>query len=101
MITDCGSFLVEYGITYKPVIHLVSKELDNSYRAPFSDLYASYYQVRNIEEMLDVFKLVIEERKDPERDRRHRAVSQVLALDGSCAGENILRYLDDLFNRAG
>ena len=70
IITDCGSFLTEYGSTGRPVIHLICAENTYTMTPLIEKLYATYYRVHNFGEMYETFKLVLEERKDPLRESR-------------------------------
>ena len=92
MITDCGSFLTEYGITGHPLIHLISPK--NKYRpAPtFARLYDTYYQVRDLDEMRHIFHVVLEKRSDPKRCNRIGALAGITGVLQN-SGERIAGYL--------
>jgi hypothetical protein len=92
MITDCGSFLSEYGATERPIIHLISS--DNKYKPLLSltGLYDTYYKVHNTNELITTLKMVIERREDPMRERRVEALKST-GMIGVNASEEIIRHL--------
>jgi len=92
LITDCGSFLTEYGSTGRPLIHLICSKNCRIPVPPLKRLFDSYYQVRNLDEMNDVFRIVLEEEKDPKRESRLDAVKKAGIADVN-ASENIVNYL--------
>lgn len=98
MITDCGSFLSEFGSMGKPVIHLKSKRNPRTPIALTKVLYDTYYQVHDLDDMYAMFKLVIEERRDPKRAERLEAAGKV-GLFGVNASENIVNYLKEILCR--
>lgn len=99
MITDCGSFLSEYGATGKPIIHLVSARNKIVPPKKLADVYDKYYKVHNLNEMYRQFKLVLEERKDPMMEDRHKALA-LAALCQTNAAENIVEYFVSIFEMA-
>jgi hypothetical protein len=92
MITDCGSFLSEYGATERPIIHLISS--DNKYKplSSLTGLYDTYYKVHNTNELITTLKMVIERREDPMRERRVEALKST-GMIGVNASEEIIRHL--------
>lgn len=98
MITDCGSFLTEFGATGKPVIHLKSTRNPRTPIPLMKGLYDTYYQVNNLDEMYVAFKLLIEEGRDPNHYQRLTAVKKS-GLCGTNASANIVNYLKEVFGR--
>ena len=92
MITDCGSFLSEYGATERPIIHLISS--DNKYKplSSLTGLYDTYYKVHNTNELITTLKMVIDRREDPMRERRVEALKST-GMIGVNASEEIIRHL--------
>jgi hypothetical protein len=92
MITDCGSFLSEYGATKRPIIHLISA--DNTYKPISSliDLYDTYYKVHNISELGNTLRMVIEQGEDPMRERRVEALKST-GMIGFNASNAIIGHL--------
>lgn len=92
MITDCGSFLSEFGATKKPIIHLINPE--NNLEMP--DLYDTYYKVHNLDELTDTLYEVLEKGNDYKRDTRIKAVEKA-NLSGQYAAKNIMEFFDKEF----
>ena len=93
MITDSESFLYEYPATGRSLIHLVFKDDDLSGNLPgLRPLLKSYYRVDNEADMLDTFKMVLEDGKDPKRDER-LALLKEAGIVGVNAANNILECL--------
>lgn len=98
IITDCGSFLTEYGATGKPVIHLICAR---NLMTPISltkMVYDTYYKAHNLDEMYATFKSVLEDRQDPNKGVRLAAVTNA-GFSGMNASENIVCYIKSLFDR--
>ena len=92
MITDCGSFLSEYGATGKPLIHLISSRNDIVPPKPIKALYDTYYKVHDLNEMKTVFADVLEQGNDRNREIR-LAAAENLNLVGNNAATNIKDYI--------
>lgn len=92
MITDCGSFLTEYGVTGKPLIHLISSQNTLKPANPSAELYGTYYQVHSLEEMYRTFSIVLERGNDYKREERIAAVRKA-NLVGVNAAENVIKFL--------
>lgn len=92
MITDCGSFLSEYGSTKRPVIHLICSK--NKFVPPKAskDVYDTYYQVRNLDELRKALKTVVQDGLDPMREVRVAAVCRAGLADRN-ASQNIVSHL--------
>ena len=96
MITDCGSFLTEYGASGNPIIHLISPR-NNMVPPPIlADVYNTYYKVHNLEEMYAQFKLVLEDGQDPMKEQRLAALERASLCNVYSAGE-ILKYMKECF----
>lgn len=92
LITDCGSFLVEYPCTKKPVIRLVSSVCGIPTPEPSHALFESFYNVHSLSEMYEVFQLVLVEGLDPKCDERIKAIENAGLLEKN-ASENIIKDL--------
>lgn len=92
MITDCGSFLSEYGATGKPIINLISKNRTASIPEPSAKVFDSYYMAHNIEELDCCLKMLIGTNVDPKADVRHDAVQASGLMSGN-AGMRIVGEL--------
>ena len=97
MVTDCGSFLPEFAATGKPLIHLICSRNNMSPAAPSRDVFSTFYEVRNLEEMFSCFRTVIEEGADPKKDVRLQAVKRANLL-GQNAARNIMRHFEREFD---
>lgn len=96
MITDCGSFLTEYAVTEKPIIHLICKDNTLVPIAPSKKLYDTYYQVHNLTEMYAVFDRVLIGGDDYKKIERIKAVRDA-NLIGVNAADNIICFLYKIF----
>lgn len=93
MITDCGSFLVEFPITGKPLIRLVPKELDFPILPMFDKLLSTAYAVHNLNEMYATFAQVLERREDPKKAERVEAVKELGLFGSKPSAERIMDVL--------
>lgn len=94
LITDCGSFLVEFFPTEKPVIHL--KRSDSNYDAIVSGLVASaYYSVFDLPTLKQTLYTVLEKGTDPLREERLKQL-QTLQLVVPAA-DNIIKDIEATF----
>ena len=99
LITDCGSFLVEFPMTGKPLIRLIPRELDYPLFPAFEKLYDSFYVARNLDEMYAAFAQVLERGEDPKKEARLNAVRELgLMGDGTSAGR-IMEKLREICGR--
>lgn len=96
MITDCGSFLTEFGATGKPIVHLISARAKIHPMKPSQELYSTYYQVHNPDEMYKIFEIVLEKQEDPNKKIRQAAVRKA-GLQGNYAAKNIMDFFDKEF----
>ena len=98
LITDSGSFLPEYGATGRPVIRLIS-EHDRTF-PPFAakNLYDSYYQAHDVDELQKILKLVVEDGLDPRSEMRLAAVKAAGLLEPN-ASRKITDYLQNVLGR--
>lgn len=95
LVTDCGSFLVEYACTGNPLIHLISPRRNVHAVNGLQGLFDTYYQVYNAEELGAVLQTVVIDRKDPKREARMAAI-QKAGLVGGRAANRILIHLREL-----
>lgn len=95
MITDCGSFLTEYGCTGKPVIRLVCPRLNAGVQPGVRDLYSTYYNVTTSAEAEAAFDSVLVRREDLRRADRLTCLHAANLVGGGCA-QRIVDYLTSL-----
>lgn len=96
MLTDCASFLVEYVCTGNPIIHLISPSAKYKPHPIAQELFDTYYQVRNCDELEFVLKQIGVEGFDPKREDRIVAVKRMRLIDNNAA-ENIIKYIEEIF----
>ena len=98
MITDSGSFLPEYGSTGRPIIRLICPKNGHVPPKAAKEVYDTYYQVHNLEELHSALTLVIERGEDPKCDERLAAVKRAGLLCQN-ASDNIIRDLRKIYGR--
>ena len=98
MVTDSGSFLMEYGATGKPLIRLLNPKAEPFHRHTAIDICNSYYNVAEVGELEQVLQMVLERREDPKRQQRLEALRRA-KLFGTNASMNIVSYLAKLLKR--
>lgn len=96
LITDSGSFLLEYMAIGKPIIRLEPEDFNLYFCPVFNRVLNSFYTCRNLGEMLDALNLVLEQGQDPRKDERHAAAKEA-GLLGNNAAKNIVEYLQRTF----
>lgn len=77
LITDCGSFLTEYLLTGKPVIHLRTKKQNFPFNSVVKKIISSYYQVYSKDDLNRIFKTVVIKNKDPLKKKRAEMISEL------------------------
>lgn len=92
MITDCGSFLSEYGATGHPIIHLLSQRNKEVPPEGIRKLYDTYYQVHDEKELFMWLAKILEKGCDPNKKERSQALERV-DFCGQNAAKNIVEYL--------
>ncbi len=86
MITDCGSFLTEYFISEKPVIHLVSEQFNPNNTV--KEIDKTYYTAHNTEELNSYLNDVILNKNDYKKEQRLELLKKLNLK--SNAAENII-----------
>ena len=99
LITDCGSFLVEFPMTGKPLIRLIPKELDYPLFPAYNKLYDSFYKVNNLDEMYATFAQVLERGEDPKKEARVNAVRELGLMGNETSSERIMNKLREVCGR--
>lgn len=99
LVTDCGSFLTEYGCTGKPVIRLICHNLNVDPHPAVKGLYAQYYNVRTDAELRDVLEEVVRKGNDPKRTDRRRELDRA-NLVGHNVARRIVDHIDGLCAKA-
>jgi hypothetical protein len=97
LITDSGSFLAEYLPTGNPIVWLMQADAVK-FNSVGQTLSRSFYQVRNLEQLDQVFSDVVRSGRDPLREVRREAAATLFPHDIP-ASEFIIEHLRDQFYR--
>lgn len=95
MITDCGSFLTEYGCTGRPIIWLVSSESRIDVNPIVRRLYSTFYEASDIRRLFELLDDVVLEKADPKKDARLLAL-KAMRNGNANASQRIVAYLQGL-----
>lgn len=95
MITDCGSFLIEYFLTGKPCIHLVSDFFAGNELA--KTICKTYYETKNINELKKYLDILINKKQDSKMSERLE-LREKLGLAKNYCAKNIL---EDIIKETG
>lgn len=98
MITDCDSFLSEYGMTAKPIIHLIGPGYGRRKYSPFKEVFETYYQVYSKYDLQYALDKYLLQMQDPNKDKRSVAIAKVGLNDGGCAAR-IYDYMVELVTK--
>ena len=96
LITDCGSFLVEYFPTKKPVIFLNSGTERN--KTLTQDIVKTYYDSKNIEELKKNLNDVVLNNNDYMKEKRLNLLEKNKDIFNQDASQNIINYIKDILN---
>lgn len=81
MVTDCSSFLGEYFVTGKPLIHIMSEK--SQFRNSENPILKAYYRVENIEDLENLLNKLPQE--DYMKDLRTELLEQSGLKNNYCA----------------
>lgn len=95
MITDCGSFLTEYSMTGKPIVHLLSSHNSLQPVECLKELYGTFYGVHNNKELLKILDTVILQGIDVNANVRREALKHAGLADGRPSSCKILSFLEE------
>ena len=95
LITDCGSFLTEYFVSEKPMIHLISNELKEN--ATIKEIDKTNYTARNLEELEQQLKDVLLDKNDYKKSLRIELLEK-LKLKNNYSAK---RIIDDVLTSVG
>ena len=87
MITDSGSFLIEYFLTGNPCIHLVSEKFEGNQMV--KEICKNYYNTYNKEELFSFFNDIILNNNDYKKNERELLINK-LNLKNNYAAQNII-----------
>lgn len=89
MITDCGSFLIEYLAFNKPVIHLLN-DYGQMFDSVMEKASAHYYKTKNKDELLEKFDTLVHKNNDYLAEERKKDME---SFNFSHACDNNIRYI--------
>ena len=92
LITDCSSFLMEYSAVNRPLIHLLRKDAEYRLAEPCLRLSDSFYKAKNLKEFEHILKEVVEDFRDPNREKRKAAIEELNLWHVRCS-DRIADYL--------
>lgn len=92
LISDCGSFKVEYFMTKKPQIFLKSSRCKTEYNTYVEKINNSCYQARNIKELEKILDEVLIKENDYKKNERLELFKE-LNLENQYCAKNILEDL--------
>ena len=95
LITDCGSFIMEYFVSENPMIHLVSEQFEGNSVVQAVDKES--YIARNIDELYEHLNTVLLNKNDYKKEQRIQLL-QNLNLKNSYSAK---RIIDDILNVIG
>ena len=95
LITDCGSFLVEYACTGNPIIHLISPTRKVFAQNGLEKVFDTYYQSCDAQDLYRLLQEVVLDSKDPKRGVRMAAI-RAAGLCETDAAAQVVKYLEDL-----
>ena len=95
MITDCDSFLVEYALTGKPILHLIGIGVGTRTFSPYGFLFDTYYRVKNKTDLMQALNEYVINGADPNKAKRLKALHDSGLLNVGAA-ERIVRYIDHI-----
>lgn len=95
MITDCASFLTEYSITGKPIVHLLSPFNSLKPVECLKELYGTFYGVHDNKELLKILDTVILQGIDTNVNIRKEALGRAGLVDGRPSSCRIVSFLKE------
>ncbi len=98
LITDCNSFLYEYLMTEKPVIHLINENSvgHNEYG---QKIISGYYPVKNLQELESQLNLILYEKQDPLLSVRKNVIKNELIQPEEGVAQYIEKYILNLLKK--
>lgn len=92
MITDSGSFLLEYFCTGKPLIHLISQNCENTPYPQMQAVFNTFYQVYNPKDLFEILDNLFIKNNDTKKNQRFDVLSKY-KFNKNNAAQNILNDL--------
>ena len=98
MITDSGSFLLEYFCTGKPLIHLISQNCENVPYPQMQAVFNTFYQVINQRDLFGILDNLLVENNDQKMIQRIEILNKY-KFNKNNAAQNILNDLRKELNK--
>lgn len=92
LITDCNSFLIEYFVTQKPIVHLVSEHTTMQPYDFTREILNSLYQVKNENEFVKCLDELLIEKNDYKKSQRIDLLKSIDFI-GINSAEKIMKIL--------
>lgn len=92
LVTDCGSFLVEFAPTKMPIIRMIPKNANWETTPAYQQLFSTYYTGHDWDELRTILNQVVVNGCDSNRELRI-TIAKELGLLGSNAGNRITEFL--------
>ena len=99
LVTDCDSFLAEYALTGKPIVHLIGPGVGIRKFSPYGELFDTYYRVHDRTGLMDALREYVVKGADPRKDDRLSALNGCGLLQTG-ASERIVEYVARISFRA-
>lgn len=94
MVTDSASFLTEYSVTGKPIVHLWSSYNNLEPIEGLKELYGTFYRAKDKSELMEVLNALILRGMDINADIRADALRRAGIADGRPSSERIVEFLE-------
>ena len=98
LITDSISFLYDFAVTGKPLIHLLSLRQRDAFTDKLDQIINGYYSVYTLEQLQDIFDKVIVKSLDSKKKLRERTIKESDFIYSYSASDNIYNYFNMLFH---
>ena len=99
LITDCGSFIMEYFVSENPMIHLVSEKFEGN--SVVQKVDGVNYSARNKEELFEHLKTVLLDKNDYKKENRIELLKKLNLKNNFCAERIINDILKDVGEYSG
>lgn len=97
MITDCGSFLLEYFCTGKPLIHLISQHCEHDPYQQTQEIFDTFYKVTKISDLTKTLDNLLISQNDFKQSYRLEVLNKLNFIKDNAA-ENIVNDLKNAIN---
>ena len=99
MITDSGSFLMEYFVTGKPLLHLISDLASHEAYVELHKYFETFYKIYTNEEIDKYLQAIVLDNNDVKSEERKKILADSAFLQENTA-QNIVKDLNKIFEEA-